>query len=65
MEYHKGGNLKSLIQDTERREKFKGKVLVRLAYEIAAGLADLHESKPFPVIHRDLKPQNVLVRKVY
>jgi serine/threonine protein kinase len=62
LEYHEGGNLKSVIQETERREKLTTNVIIRLASEIAAGVADLHEAKPFPVIHKDLKPQNVLVR---
>ena len=33
----------------------------RWAHDIAQGLRYLHERKPQPVVHRDLKPQNLLI----
>ncbi len=63
-EYHAGGNLKSLLSDTARRSTLDDKLIIRLASEVAAGLVDLHDAKPFPILHKDLKPQNVLVQLI-
>lgn len=40
-------------------------VRFRIIYEIACGLAFLHNSGPEPVIHRDLKPGNILLGRNY
>jgi serine/threonine protein kinase len=57
-EYYRGGNLKSVIHKQELTDNN----IICLASEIAAGLVYLHESnKDYEVLHKDLKPQNVLV----
>ncbi|AHY47441.1 Protein kinase domain [Rubrobacter radiotolerans] len=55
MEYVPGGDLKRLV-DSEG--PLSGRRLARLGAAVAAGLAHAHERG---VIHRDVKPQNVLI----
>jgi eukaryotic-like serine/threonine-protein kinase len=55
VEYVPGGDLKALIK---RRGPLPGAMLSRIGADVAAGLAHAHERG---VIHRDIKPQNVLI----
>ncbi len=55
VEYVPGGDLKALI---DRRGPFPGAILSRIGADVAAGLAHAHERG---IIHRDIKPQNVLM----
>jgi tRNA A-37 threonylcarbamoyl transferase component Bud32 len=55
VEYVPGGDLKALM---DRRGPLPGAMLSRIGADIAAGLAHAHERG---VIHRDIKPQNVLM----
>jgi tetratricopeptide (TPR) repeat protein/TolB-like protein len=55
MEYVHGESLKSMIQMTKRLSL---ETAVRLARQICRGLAEAHRQG---VIHRDLKPQNIMV----
>ena len=56
MELMKGGNLSQRIHDRYKRRLTYLEIL-QLAHDIAEGLAYLHPT----VIHRDLKPQNILL----
>jgi serine/threonine protein kinase/Tfp pilus assembly protein PilF len=55
MEYVDGENLKSLIK---RKEKLSAKETIALAKQVCEGLIEAHN---LDVIHRDLKPQNIMV----
>jgi serine/threonine protein kinase/Flp pilus assembly protein TadD len=55
MEYVKGEDLKSLIR---RKGKFAEKEAVGVAKQVCEGLAEAHA---LGVIHRDLKPQNIMM----
>ena len=55
MEYVAGRNLKSLIQETGA---LAVGTAVSIAKQVAEGLAEAHD---LGVIHRDLKPQNIMV----
>lgn len=55
MEYVKGGDLKSLIRKIGRLDAQQA---VRIATQVAAGLAEAHR---IGVIHRDIKPHNIMV----
>jgi tRNA A-37 threonylcarbamoyl transferase component Bud32 len=55
VEYVPGGDLKDLI---DRRGPLPGIMLSRIGADVANGLAHAHERG---VIHRDIKPQNVLI----
>ncbi len=55
VEYVPGGDLKELI---DQRGPLPGPMLARIGSAIADGLAHAHERG---IVHRDIKPQNVLV----
>jgi len=58
LEYHSKGDLGSYLQKKGRLSLSKA---LRFALEIARGMNYLHECKPDPVIHCDLKPKNILL----
>ncbi|WJX70143.1 hypothetical protein P8452_54284 [Trifolium repens] len=65
-EYMANGSL----EDCLNRKKKGGRVLCwqlrfRIAAEIATGLLFLHQTKPEPLVHRDLKPGNILLDQNY
>ncbi|KAJ7947430.1 Ankyrin-kinase [Quillaja saponaria] len=57
-EYHPKGDLGSYLQKKGRLSPSKA---LRFALDIARGMNYLHECKPDPVIHCDLKPKNILL----
>ncbi|CAM8932755.1 unnamed protein product [Rhodiola kirilowii] len=57
-EYHPKGDLGSYIQKKGRLSPSKA---LRFALDIARGMNYLHECKPDPIIHCDLKPKNILL----
>uniref|UniRef100_A0A7N0U7K2 non-specific serine/threonine protein kinase n=1 Tax=Kalanchoe fedtschenkoi TaxID=63787 RepID=A0A7N0U7K2_KALFE len=57
-EYHPKGDLGSYIQKNGRLSPSKA---LRFALDIARGMNYLHECKPDPIIHCDLKPKNILL----
>ncbi|KAK7318761.1 hypothetical protein RJT34_03468 [Clitoria ternatea] len=57
-EYHAKGDLASYLQKKGRLSPSK---VLRFAIDIARGMNYLHECKPDPVIHCDLKPKNILM----
>ncbi|KAI4304153.1 hypothetical protein MLD38_039704 [Melastoma candidum] len=58
LEHHPKGDLGSYIQKKGRLSPSK---VLRFALDIARGMNYLHECKPEPIIHCDLKPKNVLL----
>ncbi|KAI3698886.1 hypothetical protein L2E82_42782 [Cichorium intybus] len=58
-EHIKGGSLRSYILKN-RHKKMPFKTFIRMALDIAKGLSYIHSQK---VIHRDVKPENMLVDK--
>ncbi|XP_015870960.2 integrin-linked protein kinase 1 isoform X1 [Ziziphus jujuba] len=57
-EYHPKGDLRSYLQKKGRLSPSKA---LRFALDIARGMNYLHECKPDPIIHCDLKPKNILL----
>ncbi|XP_043706675.1 integrin-linked protein kinase 1-like [Telopea speciosissima] len=57
-EYHPKGDLGSYLQKKGRLSPSKA---LRFSLDIARGMNCLHECKPDPVIHCDLKPKNILL----
>lgn len=59
MEYVRGSSLKELLA---RRGGFSDMQIIRIGLELAEGLKYLHEL-PKPILFRDLKPANILLRQ--
>jgi len=57
MEYVKGEDLKSFIR---KKQKLKEEEVIAIAKQVCKGLAEAHE---LGVVHRDLKPQNVMINE--
>jgi len=59
MEYMKGGSVAKVIH--EEMKELTPKILLKWALDAAIGMEFLHSHKPQPIIHRDLKSDNLLV----
>ena len=59
-EYLRGGSVAQALEK-QRGERLPLAIAGRWALDTAQGLRYLHEHKPMPVVHRDLKPQNLLI----
>ncbi|GJN00698.1 hypothetical protein PR202_ga17895 [Eleusine coracana subsp. coracana] len=55
--FHRGGGAGGPVIPWQHR--------FRIAAEIATGLLFLHQTKPEPLVHRDLKPGNILLDRNY
>jgi hypothetical protein len=55
--FRRGGNVNGPVIPWQHR--------FRIAAEIATGLLFLHQTKPEPLVHRDLKPGNILLDRNY
>jgi serine/threonine protein kinase len=62
-EYVEGGDLTGLIQEMHARGPVKPEVANRLLVRLAEIVAFAHKAEP-PIVHGDLKPANVLVRRM-
>ncbi|KAF6164620.1 hypothetical protein GIB67_032848 [Kingdonia uniflora] len=58
LEYHPKGDLGTYLQKKKRLSPSKA---LRYSLDIARGMNYLHECKPDPIIHCDLRPKNVLL----
>jgi serine/threonine protein kinase len=61
-EYVEGGDLTGLIQEMHTGRTIKPEVANRLLVRLAEIVAFAHKAEP-PIVHGDLKPANVLVRR--
>ncbi|KAL3535581.1 hypothetical protein ACH5RR_004042 [Cinchona calisaya] len=64
-EYMENGSLEDHILPGSSRGPLPWFVRFRIVYEVACGLAFLHNSGPEPIVHRDLKPGNILLDRNY
>ncbi|XXG65310.1 hypothetical protein AAC387_Pa05g3044 [Persea americana] len=62
-EYMSNGSLADLLFSPERRPNWNDRV--RIAMDIARGIIYLHEDCETPIIHCDIKPQNILMDEFY
>jgi serine/threonine protein kinase len=60
MEHAAGGTLHSFLSS---RPLLSLEMVVRIQTQICAGLSAAHSQRP-PIIHRDIKPQNILITSV-
>ncbi len=59
MEYCPDGSVGDLLKKSQTIDEF---TVWRFIRDVAAGLAYLHGHGPEPIIHRDIKPDNILIR---
>ncbi|KAA8523277.1 hypothetical protein F0562_009700 [Nyssa sinensis] len=64
-EYMENGSLDDHIFRRSGRPPLPWFVRFRIVFEVACGLAFLHNSKPEPIVHRDIKPGNILLDRNY
>jgi ankyrin repeat protein len=55
------GSLQSHLQDEEKRRAMDGKRRMNIALHLFEALRYLHEECPIRIVHRDVKPANVLL----
>lgn len=55
LQYCKNGNIKKMIGKTDEKEAW------RIILEVASGLKELHAHKPNPIVHQDIKPDNIMI----
>ncbi|KAI9396834.1 hypothetical protein POPTR_004G170901v4 [Populus trichocarpa] len=64
-EYMAKGSLEDCLFKRGNTAALSWQIRFRIAAEIATGLLFLHQTKPEPVVHRDLKPGNILLDNNY
>ncbi|KAL1542484.1 non-specific serine/threonine protein kinase [Salvia divinorum] len=64
-EYMANGSLEDCLSCKDNKRALSWQLRFRIAAEIATGLNFLHQMKPEPLVHRDLKPGNILLDQNY
>ncbi|OVA15765.1 Protein kinase domain [Macleaya cordata] len=64
-EYMANGSLDDCLFKQGNNPVLSWQLRFRIAAEIATGLLFLHQTKPEPLVHRDLKPGNILLDRNY
>ncbi|KAG6747560.1 hypothetical protein POTOM_047446 [Populus tomentosa] len=64
-EYMAKGSLEDCLFKRGNTPALSWQIRFRIAAEIATGLLFLHQTKPEPLVHRDLKPGNILLDNNY
>eukprot|EP01129_Flabellula_baltica_P013663 TRINITY_DN6390_c0_g1_i2.p1 TRINITY_DN6390_c0_g1~~TRINITY_DN6390_c0_g1_i2.p1 ORF type:complete len:636 (+),score=109.27 TRINITY_DN6390_c0_g1_i2:25-1932(+) len=63
-EYMDNGSLHDVMRNREKMKQFTNGSLIRIGWDIALGMAYLHERNE-PIFHRDLTSKNVLLDNMY
>ncbi|KAK7255654.1 hypothetical protein RIF29_29069 [Crotalaria pallida] len=64
-EYMENGSLEDRLFQKDNTPPIPWKSRFKIASQVATGLLFLHQRKPEPVVHRDLKPGNILLDRNY
>lgn len=64
-EYMEKGSLEDHISYRSNGTSLPWFIRFRIIFDVACGLAFLHNSKPIAIIHRDLKPGNIFINQNY
>lgn len=64
-EYMANGSLDDCLFRRGKMQPLTWQIRFRIAADIATGLNFLHMTKPEPLVHRDLKPGNILLDRYY
>ncbi|XP_047075348.1 U-box domain-containing protein 70-like isoform X1 [Lolium rigidum] len=60
-EFLPNGSLEDFLVCQDKRATLTWQIRVRIIAEICSALIFLHENKPHPIVHADLKPSNILL----
>ncbi|KAL6606142.1 hypothetical protein ACP70R_041795 [Stipagrostis hirtigluma subsp. patula] len=60
-EFLPNGSLEDFLVCADKRRTLLWQIRIRIIAEICSALIFLHENKPHPVVHGDLKPANILL----
>ncbi|ELU03623.1 hypothetical protein CAPTEDRAFT_17809 [Capitella teleta] len=63
MEYAEGGSLYNVLHGSGSQPEYTAGHAISWALQSASGVAYLHGMKPKPLVHRDLKPPNLLLNR--
>ncbi|KAH8313313.1 hypothetical protein KR067_003982, partial [Drosophila pandora] len=64
MEYVAGGSLHDFLHGKDQR-KFSVEEAINLARQCAMGMAYMHSMEPKTLVHRDIKPRNMLLTNMF
>ncbi|KAI5415222.1 U-box domain-containing protein 34 [Lathyrus oleraceus] len=64
-EYLENGSLEDYLLNRNGKPPLPWFFRFRIVFEMACGLSFLHNSKPEPIVHRDIKPGNILLDRNY
>ena len=64
-EYMDNGSLEDYIFNRNGKQPLPWFIRFRIVFEMACALSFLHNAKPEPIVHRDVKPGNILLDKNY
>ncbi|KAK9014150.1 hypothetical protein V6N11_005319 [Hibiscus sabdariffa] len=64
-EYMENGSLEDRLFRKDNTPPIPWETRFRIAAEIATGLLFIHQTKPEPLVHRNLKPANILLDRNY
>ncbi|XP_027329699.1 U-box domain-containing protein 34 [Abrus precatorius] len=64
-EYLENGSLEDYLLNKNGKPPLPWFSRFRVVFEMACGLSFLHNSKPEPIVHRDIKPGNILLDRNY
>ena len=61
MDFVSGGTLKDLVKKHDPMDPPSMKILMKILIGSAEGFAYLHATEPMPILHRDIKSENILI----
>ena len=61
MDFVSGGTLRDLVKNHEPTNPPRMKTMMKILIGSASGLAFLHATEPMPILHRDIKSENILL----
>ncbi|XP_015973700.1 U-box domain-containing protein 34 isoform X1 [Arachis duranensis] len=64
-EYMDNGSLEDYIFKRNEKQPLPWFTRFHIVFEMACGLSFLHNTKPEPIVHRDIKPGNILLDRNY
>ena len=65
MEYISGGTLSEWIKSQDMKNPPSIKTMMKILVGSAEGLEYLHSTEPMPILHRDIKSENILLTREF